>query len=513
MNRNFVRRIGKEIYDINNEPFLLKGVGIGGWLLFEGYMFRSFGKIDRPSRFKEHVLKMTNEKYYNDFFERFYDEFFCEEDIILIKKNGFNSIRIAIDYQFLYCSSDEEVELEHVQRNFERLDNIISLCKTHEVYVILDLHAAPGGQTGTNIDNSSNDEPELFMNELYQDQLCYIWKEIAQRYKDENIIAAYDLLNEPLPEWNSKYNSLLMPLYKRVIQSIRQVDENHMITLEGLHWSTDWSLFTELPDENILLQFHKYWNNPDVESLQNYLDVRDKLNVPIFMGEGGENNLQWYYSVFKLYNQLNISSNFWTYKKMETHNSVSSFNKPSKWDDFLKGTTSEQDSIKTLDELINNIKFENCVINQDVINHLLQKNNLSIPAYGFDNFGQGVSCFSTGVKNTSIRRDENVSITNIEGSVIEPSFKQYGGEEYTPDNQLVVRLYREEWINYTYRVDSDIIFSIIDVVPYSTKYSLYVNNKMVLPNTRFDVDENRELTVTVKANKQVSILGINILSY
>ena len=57
-------------------------------------------------------------------------------------------------------------------------------------------------------------------------------------------------------------------------------------------------------------QFHKYWNNPDLESLKDYLNIRDKLNVPIFMGEGGENNLQWYYSVFKLYDQMkNIIEN------------------------------------------------------------------------------------------------------------------------------------------------------------------------------------------------------------
>ncbi len=78
-------------------------------------------------------------------------------------------------------------------QNIQLLDNIISKCNELEIYVVLDLHAAPGGQTGTNIDNSYNNQPELFTSELYQLQLCYIWKTLAERYKDEIFVAAFDL--------------------------------------------------------------------------------------------------------------------------------------------------------------------------------------------------------------------------------------------------------------------------------------------------------------------------------
>jgi endoglucanase len=81
----------------------------------------------------------------------------------------------------------------------------------------------------------------------------------------------------------------------------------------------------------VLYQFHKYWNNPDQASLQPYLDYRDRWNVPIFMGEGGENNPDWYIGAFNLLEEHHISWNFWTYKKMETTNSPYSIPMPKDW--------------------------------------------------------------------------------------------------------------------------------------------------------------------------------------
>ena len=98
------------------------------------------------------------------------------------------------------------------------------------------MHGAPGGQTGTNIDDDANDQPELFMDTKYQDRLEKLWVKIAERYKDKAAVAGYDLLNEPLPERTGaapKYKQLLEPLYKRLTQAIRKVDSRHMITLEG----------------------------------------------------------------------------------------------------------------------------------------------------------------------------------------------------------------------------------------------------------------------------------------
>lgn len=519
MIKQYVKRVNKEIYDINNEPFTLQGVGIGGWLLIEGYMIKSFDKIDRPRTIDSFIISKTSTEYLRKFKQKWIQSFFGKKDLYLIKEQGFNSIRIPIDYQFLFLHSNENVELSMIEHNFIILDGIIELCENIGLYVILDMHAAPGGQTGTNIDNSENNKPELFINEIFQSQLCYIWKQIADRYQDNQFIAAYDILNEPLPNWFSQYNDLLMPLYKRVIESIREVDSNHIITLEGLHWATDWDCFNNLKDglidENLLLQFHKYWSNPDVQSIQTYLDIRETLNLPIFMGEGGENNHLWYSSVFKMYDQLNISYNFWTYKKMENHNSIISFQTPPEWENFLLDKLTDNEAEFVLDTLLKNIEFDNCTINQATINHIQQKNTFSSAAYGFDYDKNKLAYYGKRHLESSCRNDTNIEILNHENKIIVPNFKQYSGEEYDENEKLQVILQKNEWINYSFH--SEELFGEYEIfidTPTQDRIAVYINQeRFVMSNNilKFRVSSHKN-RLMIRALDSVIIRGVSFHS-
>src|SRR5260370_26849109 len=91
-----------------------------------------------------------------------------------------------------------------------------------------------------------------------------------------------------------------------------------MISYEGTHWATNWDIFTEVWDSNSILQFHKYWTPPDRPSIQRYIDVGRELGLPIYLGEGGENNLDWTQTAFQLYDDSGISWNYWTRKKIDT---------------------------------------------------------------------------------------------------------------------------------------------------------------------------------------------------
>ncbi|MBD8953145.1 MAG: hypothetical protein EGR85_11540, partial [Subdoligranulum sp.] len=148
-----------------------------------------------------------------------------------------------------------EATLRHV-------DDCLLWCKKHGIYLFLDMHGAPGGQTGQNIDDSEADIPELFTDERNQDILVKMWRLLAVRYTNEPAVGGYDLLNEPIPNWNCQYNSQLLPLYRRLIRAIREVDPNHVIILEGVHWATDFSVFEDFTQKeaanNIVLEFHKY---------------------------------------------------------------------------------------------------------------------------------------------------------------------------------------------------------------------------------------------------------------
>lgn len=463
MDKLYCKAKGKEIIDQHGHPLYLKGVGIGGWLLLEGYMIKSYQMLDRPRRIKEYIGSYISEGYADYFFEEWFRRFFQEKDIQLIKEEGFNCIRIPLDYQFLFEASEDKETLCVIESHFEMLDQMIAESRKQGIYVILDLHAAPGGQTGTNIDNSSDDIPRLFLNNLYQKQTIFVWKTLAKRYKNEEYIVAYDLLNEPLPNWFSSFNNQLMPLYEEIIKEIRKVDPHHMITLEGLHWSTDLSIFSSLEDDNILLQFHKYWSNPDQESINDYLDLREKLHVPLIMGEGGENNKEWYSAVFKMYEQLNISYAFWTYKKMDMNNSIVSFKKPINWEAFLTHTLSKKEAKDVLDELLEYIQFDHSFVHHEVSKHIMCKDTFTTPAYAFDYEGEGISRHNVKVHETSFRKSQGLRIANQKNEIITPNFKQYNGESMNEEDVLYLYLLKDEWVNYTFYASKKQMF-VIEVI-------------------------------------------------
>lgn len=477
MKNRYVRRVGKKIHDLSDNPFLLKGVGIGSWLYLEGYMLKSYKNLDRQRRFEDHINKLVGKDYCDYFFKQYRNIFFTKQDIKLIKEKGFNSIRIPLDYAFLFQPSELKVELDKNSGNWNFLDKIIEVCQSEGVYVILDLHAAPGGQTGTNIDNSKLDKPELFTNPIYQDQTVFVWESLAEHYRDYPIIACYDLLNEPLPKWFSQYNNQLAPLYKRIIKAIRKIDPFHMVTVEGTVWSTDWEIFDSLWDENILLQFHKYWSPPDRNSLREYLEKRESLNVPIFMGEGGENNLLWYSSVFPLYEQLDISYNFWTYKKMDTENSIISFKEPENWTDLLEKKCNRVQAEKILDELLVVIKFKECIIKESVISHIQRKDNFIMNAYAFDDYGQNNSyCNNDNQTLGVIKSHTHIEILGKNKEVINPKFNQYGGELVPNDQRLWVYLKKGEWVQYTFLLSQSSQGVIIIHGQFIENALIYLNN-------------------------------------
>jgi len=455
----FLKAENQKLINGEGREILLRGVGFGSWLLPEGYMWLLPTGGDRPRRIERMVVDLVGEEKADEFWHIFYDRYISEADIRQIAADGFNSIRVPINARFILDESEGDT-VQYNHNHLRVIDRVIDWCRDHQLYVILDLHGAPGGQTGTNIDDSENDLPELFTNEQNKTVTIALWRMLAERYKIEWIVAGYDLLNEPLPNWFSTYNDQVMPLYKDIIKAIREVDDRHMIILEGVHWATDWSIFNEKMDDNVMLQFHKYWNNPDTESIQAFLDKREEWNVPIFMGEGGENNKDWYAGAFRLFEDHDISWNFWTWKKMGRDNSPCSIHIPTEWQqliDYLEGGVKpdKETSERILWEYLHNISFDQCVYHTDVIHSLFRRPPTRIPAifYGFK--GEGISYGIMNRMDNSIgyRINDGTDIRFIEGSRTTPNFAHGKGEPWQADERLCVRLAPRDWFAYELTVN------------------------------------------------------------
>ncbi len=418
----FLHASGQDIVNEHGDPILLRGVGLGNWMLPEGYMWKFGNRADRPRRIEKLVRDLIGEEDAKQFWAEYRRYYIAEADIQRIAALGYNSVRPALNSRLFLTETDPPHELEE---GFELLDNLIRWCKANRVYVIIDMHGAPGGQTGQNIDDSANNLPELFMNPKHQDQLVALWEKIARRYKDEPAVAGYDLLNEPLPERtgaSAKHKAQLEPLYQRITRAIRAIDSKHMIILEGADWSNDWSVFTKPFDENLVYQFHYYcWDSPTkLNSIQRFLDARERLNAPVWVGETGEKDDTIYWATTDYFEANNIGWSFWPWKKMETQNTPYSIKAPENWNAITTYSNggekpSKEIASKAFSELLNNIRLENCVFFPGVVNAMFRQAPVKIEAENFGHNGQNKSYFVTNPQrlSESYRHSEPVAIHTL----------------------------------------------------------------------------------------------------
>jgi endoglucanase len=443
----FLHTRGHDMVDETGRTVLLRGVGLGNYLLPEGYMWKFGDAGDRPRKIEAIVNDLIGQEDADHFWMEYRENYITEADISRIAELGFNSVRPALNARRFLTEGDDPA---YVDEGFRLLDNLVRWCGKHNVYVVIDMHAAPGGQTGANIDDSANDQPELFMGAKYEKRLIDLWVKIAERYKDEPIVAAYDLLNEPLPKRTgaaAKYKQRLEPLYRRITAAIRKVDSKHMIILEGADWSNDWSVFSKPFAPNLVYQFHYYcWDNPlTLRDINTYLDSRKKWNVPVWVGETGESNNTIYWATTQYFESNNIGWSFWPWKKMDATNGPYSIKKPAEWDAIVtysrgQGKPSKEIARKAFNELLQNIRIENCPYNAAVVNALFHRLPVRVEAENFGNAGPGTSYSVKEPSRNSpnYRKSEPVTIEISEG----------GGNGRRESRQSI-RLTADEWTSYS----------------------------------------------------------------
>lgn len=305
---------GKEIVDAAGKPVLLRGIGLGGWLVPEGYMLHTPG-YGSPTSIRNMMQDLIGEQDTKEFFRLYRANYVTAKDIEKIATWGFNSIRLPFHYELLSPQNQPGVFLEE---GFLLLDSLITWSKRQGLYVILDMHCAPGGQNSNNISDSDG-EAKLWTLPANQDRTVEIWKKIAERYAGEPWVAGYDLLNEPVMPGGFS-NLDLRNFYRRLALAIREVDAHHILFIEGNNFATDFRDLTPplLYGSNIVYSFHKYWNETTQATIQDYLNLRNNWNVPLWMGESGENSNPWFYETIKLLEANNIGWCWWTHKKIQT---------------------------------------------------------------------------------------------------------------------------------------------------------------------------------------------------
>ncbi|MGI9531542.1 carbohydrate-binding protein [Lutimonas sp.] len=366
---------GKKIIDTNGNEVILKGAGLGGWMLMEGYMMQSSDVADTQHEFRERLEDLIGKPKTDEFFEAWLQNHVTKKDIDSLAKWGFNSVRLPMHYNlFTLPIEDEPVAGQNtfLNKGFEMVDELLNWCEANQMYLILDLHAAPGGQ-GANaaISDYDPEKPSLWESEENKNKTIALWKKLAERYKDEPWMGGYDLLNEV--NWQLPGGTDLRSLYEDITTAIRSVDTDHIIFIEGNWFANDFTGLTPAWDDNMVYSFHKYWSFNDQASIQWVLDLRESENVPLWMGEAGENSNTWFQEAISLFESNGIGWSWWPMKRIETTVSPYSIEFSDGYKNILEywrgnaSKPSEAAAFSAMMELATNTNSSNCSFHKDVL--------------------------------------------------------------------------------------------------------------------------------------------------
>lgn len=381
---DFIRIDGTDLVAPDGSRFFIKGTNLGNWLNPEGYMF-GFRKTNSAGMIDQMFRELAGPDFTDEFWKLFKDNYITREDIGFIASTGSNTIRVPFHYKLF--TDEDYMGLKSQQDGFKRLDDVISWCREFGLYVILDMHDAPGGQTGDNIDDSYG-YPWLLESEASQQLFCDIWKKIADYYKNEPVILGYDLINEPIAPYfenMDELNDKLEPLHKRVTAAIREVDTNHIILLGAPQWNGNFKPFKDWKyDDKLMWTCHRYGGDPIRPAIMNFIEFRDSTGLPMYMGEIGHNTDEWQETFCRTMQEANIGYTFWPYKKIR-NSCFSAITPPEGWDKVVEFSEAprttyfeiraarpdQETARKAMLDFIEASRFENCTPQESYIKSLL----------------------------------------------------------------------------------------------------------------------------------------------
>ncbi|MBW4888570.1 cellulase family glycosylhydrolase [Mucilaginibacter sp. HMF5004] len=485
--QGFLKTEGKRIVNAKGEAVILRGMGLGGDMLQEGYMFH-LSNLGQQYKIRAGIQNLIGAEKT----ARFYDKWLANNtrkiDIDSMAAWGFNSIRLPMHYALYTLPADEEPiagKDTWLEKGFAQTDSLLKWCAANKIYLILDMHATPGGQgNDLAISDRNPDKPSLWQSDANRQKMIALWKKLAERYVNEPYIGGYDIINEP--NWGfedpadkrgttEKTNSPLKKLMMDVTAAIRRVDKNHIIIIEGNGFGNNYNGILPKWDDNMVLSFHKYGNFNNQGSIQKFIDLRDQFNIPLWMGESGENSNTWFTEAIGLVERNNIGWSWWPLKKMGINNPLE-IKEPAGYQKLLdhisgKGSKLSATEAETiLNQLLENLKLENNVYHKDVTDAMFRQvqsaaakpfksNNITanttLNAVDYDLGRQGVAYYD---KDTaSYQYTPGVKTVGNRGH----AYRNDGVDiEADADGYYVFSIEDGEWLHYTLNIKKSGVYTI-----------------------------------------------------
>ncbi len=178
--QGFLHQEGQKIVNGNGQNVLLRGLGLGGWMVQEGYMLKTADFAGTQFKIKQEIVDLIGEEKTEEFYQKYLENGITKQDIDSLAKWGFNSVRLPMHYNLYTLPIEKEnVSSENtwLEKGFVMTDNLLKWCAENKMYLILDLHAAPGGQgKDANISDYDETKPSLWESEANKKKMIAFWK-------------------------------------------------------------------------------------------------------------------------------------------------------------------------------------------------------------------------------------------------------------------------------------------------------------------------------------------------
>lgn len=281
LGQGFIHTDGTRLVDGTGKEIQLRGCNLGTWLFIEPWMWgmnisQYWGGDTEPDGLGQLLSSHLTQAQIDTIWQTYRTNFVTENDIALLQRYGFNSVRVPIDFRLL-------VDQFGNYRNeaFPYIDQLLVWCQAHGVYAILDMHSVPGSPYYWNSTN--------FMHSDHNKALYLAaWTNLAGRYANNTTVAGLDLVNEPVVGGDSA----LRDVQVAATQAIRSVDPNHVIYAEGDWYDSQLDILGTPWDSNMGFEDHNYWTNLP-NNLPHDQNLATTYNIPIWMGEFGINSNDW----------------------------------------------------------------------------------------------------------------------------------------------------------------------------------------------------------------------------
>ena len=358
--RSYYRAQGTNILDPEGRPFIPRGLSLSGWFFPEAYMFgiqKDYSKWKYLNTYTEmrnrFEVLLGSEAEGNAFWDTYRSNFMTEADVAMFRNEfGINMVRFPFNYRDL---SPENNPGAYNKKGFADMDKVLRWCAENNIAVILDMHSCPGGASSEpsgdpeficDVWNSTDNRWEehaiaglwetntwgyMYKTgrtpESNAQRTADLWKYIADRYKNEENIVGYELINEPfLPnkQWSWQVGEdptqQMRQTFIKVTEAVREVDPHHIVFVSGDWFSESIGGMVPPWDTNMGIAVHRYWKETGFQdgAMQSYLDARNQYQLPFWLSESGENSDPWFYAMARLFESNNIGWSWWAWKKTQS---------------------------------------------------------------------------------------------------------------------------------------------------------------------------------------------------